>query len=114
MTTPLYPWPGNFSDLGSYMNYTASNVCMDVSNPLTCGAFIVIDILLFVLFLIFFIGFKERHSTKEAYVGSSTIIMFIGIVIYLMPYNWLRSTELLFILANEFISLIALYLIKDQ
>jgi len=114
MTTPLYPMPNNITDLGSFLNYTTSNVCTDVSNPLTCGAFIFFDILLMVLFLIFFIGFKERHSVKESYAGSSTIITFISIVLYLFPYNFLRSTELIFILANEFISIIALYLIRDQ
>ena len=114
MTTPLYPWPGNFSELGQFMNYTSSNICVDVSNPSTCGVFLLWDMILMVLFLIFFIGFKERHSVKESYAGTSTIIMFISIVLYLFPYNWLRSTEFLVILANEFISIIALYLIKDQ
>jgi hypothetical protein len=114
MTTPLYPMPSNITGLGQFFNFTASNVCVDVSNSLTCGAFIFFDIILMVIFLIFFIGFKERHNTKESYAGASTIITFISIVLYLFPYNFIRSTELIFILANEFISIIALYLIKDQ
>jgi hypothetical protein len=113
MTTPLYPWPGNFSELPQFLNYTVSNVCVDVSNPLTCGAYIFFDAFLVVLFIIFFTIFKNRHSLKDSYSSSSTIVMFIGIIIFLLGYNWVRSTELIMLIANEIISILVLYLVKD-
>jgi glucan phosphoethanolaminetransferase (alkaline phosphatase superfamily) len=114
MTTPLYPWPNNLTDLGQLFNYTSANLCTDISNPATCGSWLMFDFFLGVLLIILFAVFKQRHSFKESYAGASLIVAFLSAIIFAMPdYNFLRSLDLLFFLANAFISIMILYLAKD-
>lgn len=111
--TDLYPAPGNLTDFPSFLNFTTSNICIDVSNPSTCGSWMFFDTFLGIFFLILLIGFKQRHSLKESYAGSSLIIAFISGLIFAFPFSFLRPYDLIFWIANAFISIIILYLVKD-
>jgi glucan phosphoethanolaminetransferase (alkaline phosphatase superfamily) len=112
--TDLYPSPANITDFVSFLNFTTSNVCMDVTNPSTCGSWMFFDFFLGIFFLILLIGFKYRHSLKESYAGSSLIIALISGIIFAMPnYTFLRGYDLIFWIANAFISIMLLYLVKD-
>jgi len=114
MTTPLYPNPSNYSDIVQFFNYTTSNICTDVSNPNTCGSFLFFDFFLIGLFLILFGIFKQRHSFKDSYASASLIVAFAGGIIYAFPgFNFIRGIDLLFILANAFISFVLLWILKD-
>lgn len=108
----LYPITSS-GDIGAFFNNTLSSVCMDITDPATCGAFIFFDIMLVVGWLLLFSYFRVNSSFKDAYAGSSTIIAFLTIIVYLSPFNLVRDIELLFVVANMFVSIIALYLIKD-
>ena len=108
----LYPITTS-GDIGELFNNTLSNVCMDITDPSTCGAFIFFDIFLLVGWLLLFSYFRVNSSFKDAYAGSSTIMAFLSIILFLSPYNLVRDIELLFIVANMFLSIIALYMIKD-
>jgi len=108
----LYPIP-NGTNIAEWMNATTSNICQDVSNPATCGAFWFFDFMLVVAWLILFSSFRYKHSFKDSYAGASTITAFFGIILYVMPFNFIRDLELIFLLVNMFISVIALFLIKE-
>lgn len=112
MVDPLYPITTS-TDIASLLNNTLSNVCVDVTNPLSCGAFIFFDLILLVSWLLLFSYFRFKSSFKDSYAGASTIVGFWAIILYLTPYNFIRDIELLFVLANMFLSIIALYMIKD-
>jgi len=109
----LYNISSNITDFVGWLNETTSNICMNVDVPATCGAFIFWDLFLVVAWLILFIAFKRKSSFKDSYAGSSLIVTFFGVILFVMPYNFVRSTELLFLLVNLFISIMVLYLKKD-
>lgn len=109
----LYNISSNITDFGQWINETTSNVCADLSNPATCGSWIFFDMFLVVAWLILFIAFKSKSSFKDSYAGSSFIVAFFGIILFVMPYSFVRSTELIFLLVNMFISIMVLYLKKD-
>lgn len=109
----LYNISSNITDFVGWMNETTSNICADVSNSATCGSWIFFDMFLVVSWLILFIAFKRKSNFKDSYAGSSFIIIIFGIILFVMPYNFIRSTELIFLLINFFISMMVLYLKKD-
>jgi len=108
----LYPI-GNSSDIGNFLNNTLSNICVDVTDPTSCGAFIFFDIMIVIAWLLLFSYFRNRSSFKDSYAGASTIIAFLSIILYLTPYHFIRDIELLFIVGNMFLSIIALYYFKE-
>ena len=108
----LYPIP-NGTNVGEWLNATTSNICQDVSQPGTCGAFWFFDLFLVIAFLILFESFRRKSSFKDSYAGASTLTAIFGIILYVMPYNFIRDIELIFVLVNMFISIIALFLIKE-
>jgi len=110
--TDLYPIT-NSADIGAFLNNTLSSICSDVTNPLSCGAFIFFDIMILVAWLLLFSYFSVKNSFKDSYAGASTIIGFLTLILYLMNLNFIRNIELLFIIANMFLSIIALYMIKE-
>lgn len=108
----LYTIP-NATNIGEFINQTTSQICQDVSQPATCGAFWFFDFFLIVGWLILFTAFRNRSSFKDSYAGASTIIAFLGVILYVMPYNLIRNIELIFLLVNMFISFIALFFLKE-
>ncbi len=111
----LYKLPNatNSSDIGSLINQTLSNICIDVDKPFTCGAWIFWDLFLVVFLLVLFSTFRRKSSFKDSYAGASTITCFIAIIIFIMPYNFVRDLELIIVIINMFISLIVLFVYKE-
>lgn len=110
---PLYTIPTNATDIGSLVNQTLSNVCIDVDNSFTCGAFIFWDFFIIFIWITLFSTFRKRSSFKDAYAGASGITFFITLIIFLMPYNFVRDLELIIVAVNFFISVIVLFLHRE-
>lgn len=112
---PLYDL--NFSQTGDFSQFAsgmARGICLDVDNSATCGGWIFGDAAIMILFLAFFIGFKQKSSFKDSYAGASVITFTLAVILFLWDQQVMRSSELLMVMANLFISVVMLYILKDE